>query len=34
MCIRDSGYTEPMTPLEEGVRRYVQGYLNTEDPYM
>ena len=32
--LRAAGYTEPMTPLEEGVRRYVQGYLNTEDPYM
>ena len=31
--LRAAGYTAPMTPLEEGVRRYVQDYLNQPDPY-
>lgn len=31
--IRAAGFSGQSTPLEEGVRRYVQGFLNTEDPY-
>jgi ADP-L-glycero-D-manno-heptose 6-epimerase len=31
--LRAAGYTHPMTPLEEGVRRYVQDYLVQDDPY-
>ena len=30
--IKDS-YNQPMTSLEEGVRQYVQNYLNQEDIY-
>lgn len=32
--LRSMGYDKPMTPLEEGVRLYVQNYLNAPDPYM
>lgn len=32
--LRAVGYTAPMTSLEEGIRQYVQDYLNKEDPYM
>ncbi len=32
--LRAAGYDKPMTPLEEGVRQYVQGYLNQADPYL
>lgn len=32
--LRSLGYDKPMTPLEEGVRLYVQNYLNAPDPYM
>ena len=28
------GYQKPMTSLEEGVRQYVQDFLNTEDIYL
>ncbi|WP_193172750.1 ADP-glyceromanno-heptose 6-epimerase [Nisaea nitritireducens] len=31
--LRNAGYPGQFTPLEEGVRRYVQDYLDTEDPY-
>jgi ADP-L-glycero-D-manno-heptose 6-epimerase len=31
--IRAAGYTGQSTPLEEGVRRYVQSYLSQPDPY-
>lgn len=31
--IRDAGYGRPPTALEEGVRRYIQDYLATNDPY-
>jgi ADP-L-glycero-D-manno-heptose 6-epimerase len=31
--LRARGYDAPMTPLEEGVRQYVQGFLATEDPF-
>lgn len=31
--LRAAGYTNPMTPLEEGIRRYVQEFLNTDDIY-
>lgn len=31
--LRTAGYDKPFTPLAEGVRRYVQDYLNTADPY-
>ena len=32
--IRAAGYGHPGTPLEEGVRRYVQDFLHTDDPYL
>ena len=32
--LRGVGYDLPMTTLEEGVRQYVQNYLNAEDPYL
>jgi ADP-L-glycero-D-manno-heptose 6-epimerase len=31
--LRAAGYAGQMTPLEEGVRRYVQDFLATPDPY-
>jgi len=31
--LRAAGYTAPFTPLEEGVRRYVQDFLAAPDPY-
>ncbi|MDZ4364344.1 ADP-glyceromanno-heptose 6-epimerase [Brevundimonas sp.] len=31
--IRTAGFPGQSTPLEDGVRRYVQGFLATEDPY-
>ena len=31
--LRAAGYTKPMTSLEDGVREYVQNYLNKEDMY-
>ena len=31
--LRAAGYDRPMTPLEEGVRDYVQRYLAQPDPY-
>ena len=31
--LRKAGYTAPMTSLEDGVRQYVQQYLNEEDMY-
>lgn len=31
--LRAAGYDRPFTPLEEGVRRYIQDYLATADPY-
>ncbi|HKM62010.1 MAG TPA: ADP-glyceromanno-heptose 6-epimerase [Acidisphaera sp.] len=31
--LRDAGYAREFTPLEEGVRLYVQRYLRTGDPY-
>lgn len=31
--LRMAGYTAPMTSLEEGIRQYVQNYLNKEDMY-
>ena len=31
--IRAAGFPGQSTPLEEGVRRYVQGFLATSDPY-
>ncbi|MBI1380759.1 MAG: ADP-glyceromanno-heptose 6-epimerase [Planctomycetaceae bacterium] len=31
--LRAAGYQAEMTSLEEGVRRYVQDYLEAEDPY-
>lgn len=31
--LRAAGFNAQMTPLEEGVRRYVQDFLATEDPY-
>lgn len=32
--LRAAGYTAPMTTLEEGVRQYVQDFLNKEDSYL
>ena len=31
--LRAAGYTAPMTPLEDGVRKYIQGFLSREDRY-
>lgn len=31
--LRDAGYDRPPTILEEGVRRYIEDYLGTKDPY-
>ena len=31
--LRAAGYIKPMTSLEDGVREYVQNYLNKEDMY-
>ena len=31
--LREAGYDKPFTPLEDGVRAYVQDYLFTEDPF-
>jgi len=31
--LRKAGYDKPFTPLEEGVRQYVQDYLSQPDPY-
>ena len=32
--LRAAGYAGQFTPLEEGVRRYVQDFLATSDPYL
>jgi ADP-L-glycero-D-manno-heptose 6-epimerase len=32
--LRAAGYSGQFTPLEEGVRRYVQDYLTQPDPYL
>ena len=32
--LRAAGYAGQFTPLEEGVRRYVQDYLTQPDPYV
>ncbi|MFA6279984.1 MAG: ADP-glyceromanno-heptose 6-epimerase [Bdellovibrionales bacterium] len=32
--LRAAGYDAPMTPLEEGIRLYVQNHLEKEDPYV
>lgn len=32
--LRAAGYNRPFTPLEEGVRRYVQDYLIKPDPHI
>jgi len=32
--LRVAGYAAPMTSLEDGVRRYVQEYLDREDSYV
>ena len=31
--LRVAGYSRPFTPLEEGVRRYVQEFLTAQDSY-
>ena len=31
--LRQAGYGAPPTALEDGVRRYIQDYLATNDPY-
>ena len=31
--LRAAGYDRPFTTLEEGVRKYVRGYLASEDPF-
>ena len=31
--LRDAGYAKPFTSLEDGISRYVQGYLLAADPY-
>ncbi|HAX91294.1 MAG TPA: ADP-glyceromanno-heptose 6-epimerase, partial [Rhodospirillaceae bacterium] len=32
--LRAAGYDKPFTQLEEGIRLYVQNYLEKEDPYI
>ena len=32
--LRQAGFTEPMTPIEEGVRDYVRNHLNTASPHL
>ena len=32
--LRAAGYAAPFTSLEEGVRRYVQGFLAGPNPYL
>jgi len=32
--LRAAGYAAPFTPLEEGIRRYVQDHLTQPDPYI
>jgi ADP-L-glycero-D-manno-heptose 6-epimerase len=32
--LRAAGYTAPFTPLEEGIRRYVQEHLATPDIFL
>ena len=32
--LRAAGYTEAFTPLEEGIRHYIQDYLATPQPYL
>lgn len=32
--LRSFGYDKPMTSLEDGIREYVQNYLNKNDPYI
>jgi ADP-L-glycero-D-manno-heptose 6-epimerase len=32
--LRAAGYTGQFTPLEEGIRRYVQDSLTTPDPFV
>ena len=32
--LRAAGYAAPMTSLEDGVRQYVQKYLDREDSYV
>ena len=32
--LRGAGYAGQFTPLEEGVRRYVQDHLMTSNPYL
>jgi len=32
--LREAGYDKPFTPLEEGIRQYVQDYLIKTDPYV
>ena len=32
--LRRAGYARPFTPLEEGVRRYIQDHLAKPDPYL
>ena len=32
--LREAGYDQPFTSLEDGVRSYVQDYLATNDPYV
>jgi ADP-L-glycero-D-manno-heptose 6-epimerase len=32
--LRRAGYEKPFTTLEDGVAKYVDGYLNTPDPYL
>ncbi len=31
--LREAGYDQPFTSLEDGVRSYVQDFLETDDPY-
>jgi len=32
--LREAGFNGEFTPLEEGIRQYVQDFLHTDDPYL
>lgn len=32
--LKESGYKKPLTALENGIKDYVNGYLDCEDPYL
>ena len=32
--LRQAGFSEPLTSIEDGIRDYVQHYLSSESPYL